>query len=71
MQQEFDHSKGWLYAEREISGKRCRDLGYFVGYRICKSFYDKSGDKKQALAHMIGLNLTDENASAFLAFIGL
>lgn len=70
MQQEFDHNKGWLYAEREISGKRCRDLGYFVGYRICKSFYDKSEDKKKALADMIGLNLTDENASAFLLSSG-
>lgn len=70
MQQEFDHNKGWLYAEREISGRRCRDLGYFVGYRICKSFYDKSEDKKQALAYMIGLNLTDENASAFLLSSG-
>lgn len=70
MRQDFDQRKGWLYAEREISGKRCRDLGYFVGYRICKSFYDKSVDKKQALKHMIGLNLTDEHANAFLLSSG-
>lgn len=66
MLQDFDYSKGWLYAEKEIAGKRCRDLGYFVGYRICKSFYSKSKNKKQALSYMIGLNLTDENAKAFL-----
>jgi hypothetical protein len=41
-------------------------LGYLVSYRICKSFYAKSKNKKQALSYMIGLNLTDENAKTFL-----
>ncbi len=63
---DFDHGKGWLYAEKEILGERCRDLGYFVGYKICKRFYDQATDKKQALDYMIGLNLTDENAKEFL-----
>lgn len=66
MYQDIGNSKGWLYAEKEIAGKNCRDLGYFVGYKICKSLYDKAKDKKQALAQMIELDLSDENAKAFL-----
>lgn len=66
MYQDIGKSKGWLYAEKEIAGKSCRDLGYFVGYKICKSFYDKAEDKKQALAKMIELNLSDENSKEFL-----
>ena len=32
MNQAYDQTKGWLYAEREIAGKPVRDIGYFVGY---------------------------------------
>lgn len=70
MYQEFDYKKGWLYAEREIDGKRSRDLGYYVGYQICKSYYAKAKDKKKALAHMIGLNLTDSNSKNLLLASG-
>ena len=65
-----DQNKGWLYSERKIDGKSARDLGYFVGYQICKSYYEKAKDKKQALAYMIGLNLTDENSKNFLSASG-
>lgn len=61
---------GWLYAEREINGTKMRDLGYAVGYLICKSYYDKARDKKQALNYMIGLDLTDDNARNFLRLSG-
>ncbi|MBC3788825.1 hypothetical protein [Spirosoma utsteinense] len=66
MNQKFDYDKGWLYAEKTIDDKRMKDLGYFVGYQICKSFYNKVKDKKQALNYMLGLNLTDENSKNFL-----
>lgn len=39
-----------------------RDLGYFVGYAICKKYYDQSLDKKQAVKEMIELDYNDENA---------
>ncbi|TKT85996.1 gliding motility protein GldB-related protein [Dyadobacter frigoris] len=68
MYQDMGNTQGWLYAEKEISGKSCRDLGYYVGYKICKSYYDQARDKKQALAYMIGVNLTDENSKEFLLF---
>lgn len=70
MNQAYDYKKGWLYAEREIEGKPVRDLGYFVGYQICKRYYDRAKDKKKALAYMTGLNLTDENSRQFLTASG-
>ena len=32
------------------------DLGYFIGYIICKSYFDKSMDKAKALTEIIKLN---------------
>ena len=58
--------KGWLYAQKEIDGQRISDLGYFMGYQICKSYYEKAKDKKKALNYLIGLNLTDDNAKKLL-----
>jgi uncharacterized protein YjaZ len=66
----FDDKMGWLYREREINGKKMSDLGYFVGHQICKSYYNNSDNKKQALKEMLELNLTDENARKFLAASG-
>ncbi|GAB3641505.1 hypothetical protein GCM10027423_21410 [Spirosoma arcticum] len=66
MNQEFNGDRGWLYKVRKIDGESSRDLGYFVGYQICKSYYEKARNKKKALNHMIGLNLADENAEKFL-----
>ncbi|GAB3545704.1 gliding motility protein GldB-related protein [Spirosoma fluminis] len=61
---------GWLYGERQIDGKPMRDLGYFVGYQICKSYYEKAKDKPEALQYMIELNLTDDTAKNFLVASG-
>lgn len=38
-----------------------RDLGYFVGYAICKKYYDASRDKKLAVKKMIELDYNSEN----------
>ena len=42
------------------------DLGYWVGYRVAKSYYQRATDKKQALREII--EMTD--AKAFLARSG-
>jgi Predicted Zn-dependent protease (DUF2268) len=34
-------------------------LGYFVGYAICKSYYDNAIDKKKAIREIIELNYSD------------
>lgn len=54
---------GWLYSSAE---GRPNDLGYWMGYRIAKAYYDKMPDKKQAIADM--LNMKD--AVKFLAASG-
>lgn len=37
----------WLYYTKDDS--RPKDLGYYIGYKIVKSYYDKADDKPQAL----------------------
>ncbi len=38
-----------------------RDLGYYVGYKICENYYNKIGDKQQAIKDMIELDYNNEN----------
>jgi hypothetical protein len=47
----------WLYSTKDKS--RPKDLGYWMGYKIVKAYYDKAQDKSQAV-HDI-LNITDFN----------
>ena len=44
----------WLYG---VSGKdqRPNDLGYWMGYQICKAYFAKSPDKKQAVADILNI----------------
>lgn len=37
-----------------------RDLGYFVGYAICKKYYEASNNKKKAIKEMIELDYNNE-----------
>ncbi|HUR11398.1 MAG TPA: hypothetical protein VM012_08515, partial [Flavitalea sp.] len=36
------------------------DLGYFLGYRICKSYYNNASDKRQALKEIIELKYNNK-----------
>lgn len=48
----------WLY---NVSKKgEAGDLGYFVGYAICKAYYEQSADKEQAIVDIIELDYGDE-----------
>lgn len=67
---DFDWKGGWLYAQREIEGQQVSDLGYFMGYQICKRYYQKAKDKQQAIRYMLALNLTDANAKSFFLASG-
>lgn len=53
----------WIANSDQETPDKPADLGYFVGYRICQSYYQQAADKKQAV-HDI-LNITDY--PAFLA----
>jgi hypothetical protein len=49
----------WLYNGSE-SGQA--DLGYFMGYQLCKAYYQQQKDKSQALKSIIELDYADEQA---------
>lgn len=50
----------WLYNGGQKG--ESADLGYYVGYEICKSYYENAKDKSQAIKNIIELNYEDDNA---------
>lgn len=58
-------TKNWLYNGNEAPNGNA-DLGYFMGYMICKSYYDNSKNKKQSLKEIIEIEYTKENVIKFL-----
>lgn len=50
-----DMSK-WLY-NGQSAKDRPGDLGYYMGYRIAKAYYEQATDKRQAIVDMIELTL--------------
>jgi hypothetical protein len=56
----------WLY--NGSNTKTVADLGYFMGYAICKGYYDNAPNKKNAIKDIIELNYSDTAAvESFLA----
>lgn len=55
------YTSNWLYNSRQ-NVFDTRDLGYYVGYAVCESYYNEAGDKKQAIREMIELDYADETA---------
>ncbi|MFL5739944.1 MAG: DUF2268 domain-containing putative Zn-dependent protease, partial [Flavisolibacter sp.] len=50
----------WLY--NGSNAKTVADLGYYVGYAICESYYNKAKNKMQAIKEIIELNYSDDKA---------
>ncbi|MGN6165895.1 MAG: hypothetical protein ACTHOF_15270, partial [Flavisolibacter sp.] len=50
----------WMY--NGSTTKTVADLGYFMGYAICKAYYNNSPDKKKAIKDIIELNYSDTAA---------
>jgi hypothetical protein len=48
---------GWLY---NSTAEKPADLGYWVGYRIVKSYYRHADDKRQALRDIFGMTKPKE-----------
>jgi len=42
----------WLY-QGTAAKDRPADVGYYVGYKICESYYKQAADKKQAVKHIL------------------
>ncbi|SEO71437.1 Predicted Zn-dependent protease [Mucilaginibacter gossypiicola] len=50
----------WIANSNQETADKPADLGYWVGYQICKGYYDNCPDKKQAIYDM--LNIKDYKA---------
>lgn len=48
----------WVSTGNE-SGMPAPDLGYFIGYKICKAYYNKAADKQEAIKEIIELDYAD------------
>jgi hypothetical protein len=59
----------WLY-NGDQAGSRPADLGYFMGYAICRAYYQQASNKQQALADIIELHHDKTAPHAFLARSG-
>jgi hypothetical protein len=56
----LDRYSNWIANSDQETESKPADLGYWVGYQICKAYYDQTADKKQAV-HDI-LNIKDYKA---------
>lgn len=55
----------WLYNGND-SKKKPADLGYYIGYEICKTYYQNHEDKSKAITEIITLNWQDKNKLLFM-----
>ena len=56
----LNRANNWIANSNQETPDHPADLGYWVGYQICKAYYDKSPDKKAAVREM--LNFKDSKA---------
>jgi hypothetical protein len=49
----LNRANNWIANSSQETPDHPADLGYWVGYQICKAFYDKSPDKKAAVREML------------------
>lgn len=63
-----DNTFGWMYGAPgvEIAGINKVDMAYYMGYRICKSYYDNAADKAKAISDIIDLKYDREAARLFI-----
>lgn len=45
---------GWLYYNKDKT--RAKDLGYWIGYQICKTYYNKMADKQKAISDILNID---------------
>jgi hypothetical protein len=60
MEMDGTNAKNWLYNGSEAKDEPA-DLGYFMGYTICKSFYDNAADKQKAFIDIVNLNYQNKS----------
>lgn len=52
----LDRAYNWIANGDQESADKPADLGYYMGYEICKSYYEQSPDKNQAIYDMLHIN---------------
>lgn len=52
----------WFYNQVSDDPNHVGDLGYYMGYAICKSYYERAKNKKQAIRELIELDYTNDEA---------
>ena len=57
----------WLYNQGTATVDRPGDLGYFIGYRICKAYYEAASDKAAAIRDIVQVK---DGAATFLTRSG-
>lgn len=53
-------TKNWLYNGGDAPNGHA-DLGYFIGYVICKAYYNNAKNKKRAFQQIVSLNYTSRS----------
>ncbi|UOQ77025.1 DUF2268 domain-containing protein [Hymenobacter sp. 5516J-16] len=60
--------RNWFYNNSSEDPDHVGDLGYYMGYAICRAYYQRAPNKQQAIREMIELDYASEQAvEAFLA----
>lgn len=59
----YDRYDNWIANSKNSTPDNLPDQGYWVGYQICKAYYEQSKDKKQAIQDMLHIR----DYKAFLA----
>ncbi|MGC4102149.1 gliding motility protein GldB-related protein [Ferruginibacter sp.] len=56
----FDRYNNWIANSQQATPDNLPDQGYWIGYQICRAYYENATDKKQAISDM--LNIKDYKA---------
>jgi hypothetical protein len=56
----FDRYFNWIANSQQATPDNLPDQGYWIGYQICKAYYENTADKKAAIKEM--LNIQDYKA---------
>jgi hypothetical protein len=51
----LNRSRNWIANSDQETADKPADLGYWVGYQICKAYYENSADKKQAVHDILNI----------------
>jgi hypothetical protein len=51
----LNRGRNWIGNSSQETADHPADLGYWIGYMICKSYYDNAADKKQAVYDILNI----------------